>query len=245
MRIASLVFAAVLVALGIATLVDHDYLPIWLLPDDAPAHDALVYLCTTVSIGCGVGLAWPRTTRIAARVWFGFVTVWTLGFPVRLMLHTPGDLGAWYGVAEPAVLVAAAWILATSRGIVVARAIYGLALIPFGLGHFVYLERTESLVPGWLPAHHALALVTGAAFFAAALAIVTGVMARLAAGLSALQLALFTVLVWITLRFSRPLNPFEWNEVGASIALAVAGWIVTESYRDVPWLGLAWRRARS
>jgi uncharacterized membrane protein len=177
-------------------------------------------------------------------VWFGFVLAWTLIFPVRLVFHTLGDLGAWYGVAEPAVLVAAAWILATPRGVPIARAIYGLAMIPFGLGHFVYLERTESLVPSWLPAHHALALFTGAAFLAAALSIITGVLARLAAALSAVQLLLFTVLVWVSLRFVRPLNSFEWNEVGSSIALAVAGWIVTESYRGAPWLGVAWRRTR-
>ncbi len=244
MRIASVVFAAVLIALGIATLVDREYLPLWLLPDDAPAHDALVYLCTAVSIGTGVGLLWPRTARLAARVWFGYVVAWWLIFPARLLVHDLGELGAWYGVAEPAVLVAAAWVLATSRGAALARVIYGLAMIPFGLGHFVYLERTESLVPSWLPAHHALALFTGAAFLAAARAIITGVFARLATALSALQLGLFTVLVWVSLRAERPLNPFEWNEVGSSIALAVAGWIVTEAYRDVPWLGFAWRRAR-
>ncbi|HEX4451992.1 MAG TPA: hypothetical protein VH143_14035 [Kofleriaceae bacterium] len=244
MRIATVVFAAVLIALGIATLVDHAYLPLWLLPDDAPAHDPLVYLCTAVSLAVGAGLLWPRTAPLAARAWFGFVVAWWLIFPVRLLVHDPGELGAWYGVAEPAVLVAAAWILATSRGVPIARVIYGLALVPFGLGHFAYLERTESLVPSWLPAHHTLALVTGGAFLAATLAIITGVWARLAAALSALQLGLFTVLVWVSLRFVRPLDAFEWNEVGASIALAVAGWIVTESYRDVPWLGFAWRRAR-
>jgi uncharacterized membrane protein len=244
MRIARLVFAAVLVALGIATLVDRDYLPLWLLPDAAPAQHVLPYLCAAVSIACGAGLAWPRTATIAAWVWLGCVTLWTLIFPARLLAYLIGDLGSWYGVAEPAVLIAAAWILATPRGVPIARVIYGLALIPFGLGHFVYLERTASLVPSWLPAHVALACVTGGAFFAAALAIITGVLARLAAALSAVQLGLFTVLVWVSLRAERPLDAFEWNEVGSSIALAVAGWIVTESYRDVPWLGVAWRRGR-
>jgi uncharacterized membrane protein len=245
MRAATFAFALVLVALGVTGFIVRDYEPLWLPPDGLPA--VLVILCNVVSIASGVGLLWRHTSALAARVLLGYLVVWSLTFRLYDLVTSPGEFGAWDGLAEAAVPIAGAWVLYTrlatdwdrryfrriagDTGVRIARVLYGLALIPFGLAHFLYLDRTVSMVPSWLPAHLVLACCTGAAFIAAGVAVVVGICARWAAALSALEIGLVTVLVWIPIMSERSLDPFEWIEVGVSVALTAAGWIVADSYR--------------
>jgi uncharacterized membrane protein len=242
-------FAIVLIALGIMGFVTRDFTQLWQpVPKWLPARTALVFLCALISLGSGIGLVVRRWAAVASRVLLVALLVWlvVLRLPNLFYEHPVVLVGWTFGAT--AVMVAAAWVLyvgfarerdpahpgllADAAGLRIARRLYGLSMIPFGLAHFMYLDATTVLIPDWLPGHVALAYLTGAAFIAAGLAVCVGVLAYPAAALSALQMGLFTLIVWVPRMLTGNVTEFQRGEFVSSCALTAGAWVVAESYRE-------------
>ena len=72
---------------------------------------------------------------------------------------------------------------------------YAAPLAAFGTEHFTLADAIASIVPAWIPWHLFWTYFIGACFIAAAMSLVTGIQARVAAGLLALNFFLFVVLM--------------------------------------------------
>jgi len=251
-------FAAAMIWLGALGFSKGDFVQVWQpVPKWVPAREVLAYVCAFISLASGIGLLWRHTAAMSARVLFASLMFWLLIFRLpNLFFQTPLVLVAWT-FASTAVMAAAAWVLyvwfasdrdrqrlglfADERGVRIARVLYGLSLIPFGLAHWMYVDATTVLIPNWLPWHVALAYFTGATFIAAGLAVTFGVFPRLAAVLSTLQMGLFGLIVWVPRVLAGTVNDFQWGEFVVTCALTAGAWVVADSYRGVPWFAVGKR----
>ena len=113
---------------------------------------------------------------------------------------------------------------------------YAAPLAAFGTEHFTLTAVIASIVPPWIPWHLFWAYFVGACFIAAGLSLVTGIQARLAASLLALNFFLFVVLMDIPGWAQNPRDRFgltlalrELSFSGGPLALAAS---LTEPSRE-------------
>ncbi len=106
---------------------------------------------------------------------------------------------------------------------------YAAPIAAFGTEHFTLATVIASLVPAWIPWHLFWAYFVGACFIAAALSLVTGIQARLAARLLALTFFLFVVLMDVPGWAQNPRDRFgltlalrELSFCGGALALAAS-----------------------
>jgi uncharacterized membrane protein len=242
------VFAVIMMVLGAVGFLHPNLVSLWNpVSVNVPAHELLVHLIAVISLATGVGLLVQHTAAIAARLLLTTLLLWLLLLRLPNFLFEPVFAACW-SVFPLLLMVAAAWVLyvwfasvwdrdhlsliSGNNGLRIARFLYGLSLVFFGIAHFVDVKDTVSLIPHWLPGHLFFAYFTGCAFIAAGLATLTGICARLAVTLSAIQLALFLFLVWIPIVAIGSKDPFQWSETLLNAALCAGAWVMTDSYGD-------------
>jgi len=235
-----------MIGVGVLGVAQGAFTPAWSgVPASFPAREALAYLSALISLLAGIGLVWRRTAAIASGLLLGSILIWALVFKVPPVFRAPTGTGVWWTLGDSAVMAAASWVLYTwfagargpqhlfatgHLGLRIARALFGLGLIPFGIAHFTYLDRTVSMVPAWLPWHLAWAAFFGVTFIAAGVAVLIGAYTRLAATLVTLQLGLFTLLVWVPIIVATP-TASDWTEFVSSWLLTAGAWVVADSWR--------------
>jgi len=113
---------------------------------------------------------------------------------------------------------------------------YAAPLAAFGTEHFTLTKVIGSIIPAWIPWHQFWVYFVGACFITAALSLVTGIQARLAASLLALTFFLFVVLMHAPAWARHPQNRLaltfvlrELSFSGGALALAAS---LSEHWRN-------------
>jgi uncharacterized membrane protein YphA (DoxX/SURF4 family) len=245
--------ALVMLGLGFVGLYSGDFASVWQrIPiHDLPGRTYFAYATAVVELVCGIGLLFIRTAPIASSVFFVFTLLWLMLLKIPAVVAAPQIEGTWLGFGEIGVIVAGAWTLFATfnvrrperffsgdRGIRAARILFAVALPMIGLSHFFYTDETVKFVPAWMQAPVFWAYLTGAGSIAACIAILTGVLARLAAALEAAMLVVITVLVWLPGLNPAPIDRGLITGFLISSAIACGAWVVADAYRDTRWFGM-------
>jgi uncharacterized membrane protein len=244
-----LLFAIGLGGMGALSLGSGDFAYTWQpVPDWIVWRSHLAHASGLLMLAVSIGILVPRIARASTLIMTIYLTSWALLLHAPRVARAPADVGMWLGVSESTVLLCGGWILflslplskgASAPGMIakpqLPRFLFGAACLILGLSHFVYANFTAGMVPVWLPDHVAFAYLTGAGHFCAGLAVLFGVLPRLAATLEAGMITSFVLLVHVPGVFSAPSRRLPWTMMFVALALAGSAWVVAGSLRASSW----------
>ncbi len=255
MRLGIFVFGIASIAAGILNLVwgefEPAHQPIQAWGDHIPGLAILAYIAALWLIVGGVAITMRRTAQAGAAALAILYAIFA-AFPLPRVYTAPHFLGhhpAVYigvlaGVGQQLILAVAAavvWASLRRRGPLsisasrVARWIFGLCCIDFGLAHLTAVQAVAPMVPQWMPFGGAFwTVLTGIAFVLAGLAIISGIWDVLGAQLLGLMLLVFSLVVLTPRILAAPHDHTAWggdayNLTAVGAAWMFAGWLAMQS----------------
>jgi hypothetical protein len=234
-----MVFGASAVLFGVIALMWYDadtwqiLREIWRLPFGTILGGCLMI----AQIAGGIGMQYPRTTRLASMVLGAVYLLFSLAC-IPGIIAAPAVYARYGSFFEQFSLLCGAIALYAATEANAARAVafgrmarlgLGVCAISFTLSQTLYFRVTADLVPRWIPPNQMFwAILTTIAFALAAIAMLINRQARLAMRLMTLMLALFGVLVWIPLLIAHPEAHLNWSEFGLTFLITGAAWMVAD-----------------
>jgi uncharacterized membrane protein YphA (DoxX/SURF4 family) len=239
------VFSAAAMALGLVGLVWRDFADVWQpVPAEFPHRTLLAYVAASCFVIFGAGLEWPRTAKTSVVVlmalYLGAGLLW-----LPRILSYPKIYGTWAGFFEQFSVAAGGLVLlgelcGGARGERISRIgtiLFGVCAVSFGLAHFTAIPQTAAMVPGWIPPGRLFwAWATGVFHLLAGIAIVTGVLARLASRLLTAMLVGFGLLVWLPTLWMAPHAHISWAGNAVNLSLTGAAWVVADWFDSLNWV---------
>lgn len=234
-----LLYAAAVAGVG-ALLLSGRFIYVWApLQKWVPFRDELAAGAGAVLILCAAGILWRKTAAVLAVVLGVVFLAWLLLLQVPRIVVAPSREVLWSGAAQLAAVFSATAIVFISGGqawgssrwgVRAPRLLYAVSLLVFGLHHFLSMPGATEAVPAWIPGRPAWVYLTAVAHIAAGLAILVGIVPRLAATLEAAMISAFVLLVHVPGVIAEPRDRLQWTMLFVALLIAAAAWIVAQSF---------------
>jgi uncharacterized membrane protein len=212
----------------------------WPLPGPpwTQGHAGFAWLVGFGFLITAIGIALPWHGRLAANLLATGMLLRALILSLPKLLAHLHDPGGWTTTFEIVAMCGAALVIAETIPVkfateasprsnamdvivMIARYMFAVSLVVFGVQHFMYAEFVGMLVPAWIPWHLFWAYATGAMFFVAAASLIVNRILLPVAGMLAAMFLLWVVVLHAP-RVAQALhNGNEWTS--AAVALAMGG----------------------
>src|SRR5580765_1832290 len=171
MKAAVYVYGVASAAAGIMDLIwgdfDFSHQPIQAFGHHIPGLTILAYITGVWMIAGGAAILWRRSARVGgamlAVIYFVFTVFWLPRFytaPHYLGFRIPVYIGVFAGAGTQLITFAAGALVCASlatrssswpRTILIARWVFGICSMGFGLGHLLFIHQDTVYVPKWMP----------------------------------------------------------------------------------------------
>lgn len=199
-----------------------------------PAGHPLSIAAGILLLAAAAGLLIRTTAHLAASLLGAGLLLRLLIFHLPQLFTNLGNPNIWTVFGEVLALAGGAWMLATVLPATIlpsstaltripdaGRYIFAVPLVIFSVLHFKYAFFISNLIPKWIPERFFFASFVGVCFLCAALAIATGIRARLAGYMLAAMFLLWVAILHAPRVAAASQNGNEWTSM--LIALAMAG----------------------
>jgi uncharacterized membrane protein YphA (DoxX/SURF4 family) len=225
---------------------DSSHQPIQAWGDHIPGLTFFAYVTALWMTAGGLAILWRRSAKLGAAalaiIYLIFAVFWLPRFstaPRYLGFHLSVYIGVFAGIGTELIAFAGGLLayssiskrdLSRQPELHVARWIFGLCSIGFGLSHLNFINDDIIYVPQWMPLGGKFWVVaTGICFVLAGVAILSGVQDVLAARLLALMLLGFNFVALPQFIIADPKGHAAWGGSAYNLAAAAATWILASS----------------
>lgn len=227
------------IALGLVGFGWRDFAANWQhVRPNVPYHLALALIAAACEVVGGAALLWRKSARAGAALlvitFAVFTALWIPDIGRHPLVYDNWgnffeELSAFLGgLCAFAVLAphGSAW---RGKARIIAR-VYGICVISFGVVHITAFRAVVAFVPAWIPPSQRFwAAATTVCFFLAAIAILSGIFATLAARLLAIMIFGFELFVWLPRVAATPHLHFYWSGNVIDTLLGAAAWVIADA----------------